>query len=470
MNIRSSQHYDLAVVGAGSAGFAAAIAAAELGAEVALIGAGMIGGTCVNTGCIPSKALIRAAESLHQIRAASRFSGITGSATLADWRVVLRQKDELVGSLRERKYSGLLPAYDTLHYIEGKARLAKNGVSIKGTTLEAEKLVIATGASPALPAIAGIGDVPCLTSTTALVLEALPRSLLVIGGGSVGCELGQMFARFGVRVTIIDLLPILSSGEPEISRVLAGSLRGEGIKIQEGVRLSAIRKGTHGIVADFSADGRHETLATEAVLVATGRRPNTADFGLAEAEVLLRPNGGIAVDEHMRTTRPGTYAAGDVTGDEQFVYMAAHGGRIAALNALNGDGLCYDNRGMPRVVFTDPQAASAGLTEAAARAAGYAVQSAMIDLDQVARALAARDTRGLVKLVAEAGTGKLLGAHILAPEGADSIQTAVLAIRHDMTVEQLGAAIFPYLTTVEGLKLAAQAFTKDLTKLSCCAG
>jgi pyruvate/2-oxoglutarate dehydrogenase complex dihydrolipoamide dehydrogenase (E3) component len=172
----------------------------------------------------------------------------------------------------------------------------------------------------------------------------------------------------------------------------------------------------------------------------------------------------------MRTTRPGVYAAGDVTGRDMFVYMAAHGAKIAALNALTGDGWRYDDRAVPAVVFTDPQVAMVGLTEQAARAQGLDVRTSLLALDQVPRALAARDTRGLVKLVADRATGRLLGAHILAPEGADSIQTAALAIRHGMTVQELGDMIFPYLTTVEALKLAAQGFAKDVAKLSCCAG
>ena len=172
----------------------------------------------------------------------------------------------------------------------------------------------------------------------------------------------------------------------------------------------------------------------------------------------------------MRTSRAGTYAVGDVTGRDQFVYMAAYGAKLAAKNALNSDSLVYDNRAMPEIVFTDPQVASVGLTEAQATAAGHPVATSLLSLEHLPRALVARDTRGLIKLVADAKTRKLLGAHILAPEGADSIQTAVMAIKASMTVEQLGEIIFPYLTTVEGLKLTALGFNKDVTKLSCCAG
>jgi mercuric reductase len=215
---------------------------------------------------------------------------------------------------------------------------------------------------------------------------------------------------------------------------------------------------------------RAVTLTADRLLVATGRTPNVEELGLGEAGVQQAPNGGIRVDDRMRTTRPGVYAAGDVTGQDQFVYMAAYGAKLAARNALNGDSLRYDNTAMPAIVFTDPQVASVGMTEAEARAARQQVLTSVLPLSAVPRALAARDTRGLIKLVADKATRKLLGAHILAPEGADSIQTAALAIRQGLTIEDLADTIFPYLTTVEGLKLAAQAFTKDIAKLSCCAG
>ena len=469
-NKASNGHYDLVVIGAGSAGFSAAITAAEERANVALIGHGTIGGTCVNIGCVPSKTLIRATESLHQAEAASRFAGIRADGRIEDWRATIRQKNDLVSSLRKAKYIDLLPNYNTITYLEGSARLAKGGAAVNGGLVKADKVIIATGASPSLPPIPGIDSVPCLTSTTALKLERLPKSLLVIGGGYIGCELGQMFARAGVDVTIVDIVPILSAGEPEISKALAGHLREEGIVVHENVRTKTIRKTEHGIALDISTDATDETLAAEQVLITTGRRPNTEGLGLAEVRIELLPNGGIKVDDRMRTSRPGTYAVGDVTGRDQFVYMAAYGAKIAAKNALNGNGLHYDRAAMPAVVFTDPQVASVGLTEAEARDAGHAVAMSVLSLDNVPRALAARDTRGLIKLVADARSRKLLGAHILAPEGSDSIQTAAMAIKAGMTVEQFGETIFPYLTTVEGLKLAALSFEKDVAKLSCCAG
>ena len=231
-----------------------------------------------------------------------------------------------------------------------------------------------------------------------------------------------------------------------------------------------IQHTAQGVALRVKTENGEQTLAAEQVLVTAGRHPNTEGLDLEVAAIARRANGGIEVDEHMRTSRDGVYAAGDVTGHDQFVYMAAYGAKIAAENALNGDSRRYDNRAMPAVVFTDPQVASVGLTEAGANEAGFATRTSVLPLEYVPRALAARDTRGLIKLVAEAETKRLLGAHILAPEGADSIQTAALAIRQNMTVVELGEMIFPYLTTVEGLKLAAQTFDKDVAKLSCCAG
>jgi mercuric reductase len=462
-------YYDLAVIGAGSAGFSAAITAAEQGAQVALIGHSTIGGTCVNVGCVPSKTMIRAAETLHQAKSAGRFQGVEASGTITDWSAVMADKSRLVSELRQTKYIDVLPSYESITYREGKAGLVDGGVSIDGEFLKAGKVIIATGSSASLPPIEGIENVPYLTSTTALELDHLPTSMIVIGGGVIGCELGQMFTRMGTTVTILCRSRLLPSAEPEISEALKESLETEGVGVLCGaVYKSVSRNGD--ICLGYERDGAHHDLFAEQILVATGRRPNSDDLGLEEMGVELLPNAGIKIDDRMRTTCSGVYAVGDVTGRDMFVYMAANGAKIASENALNGDSRQYDNSAMPEVVFTDPQIASVGLTEAAARKAGYEVKTSILGLEHVPRALAARDTRGLIKLVADADTNKLIGAHIMAPEGADSIQTAVIAIKVGMTTNQLGEMIFPYLTTVEGLKLAAQTFDKDVSKLSCCAG
>jgi mercuric reductase len=465
-----SESYDLAVIGAGSAGFSAAITAAEEGARVALIGYGLIGGTCVNVGCVPSKTMIRAAEALHGAGAASRFPGLAGEAHVANWRELIAAKEDLVASLRQKKYIDLLPEYESVTYLEGEARLVDGGVVVDGANIQAGKTIIATGSHSTVPPIPGIENVSHLDSTQALELETAPQSLLVIGGGVIGCELGQMFARLGVKVTICCRSRLLPDMEPEISEALQMALEGEGITVCAGVGYQKIEQDSNQIkLYCENKDGEH-VIEAEKLLVATGRKPNTETLGLKDIGVALLPNGGVKIDERMQSTNSDIYAAGDVTGADMFVYMAAYGAKLAAKNALNSNSHSYDNSAMPAVVFTDPQAASVGLTEAAAEAEGYTVKTSLLGLEHVPRALAARDVRGLIKLVADEKTDRLLGAHILAPEGADSIQTAVLAIKLGMTAKALGETIFPYLTTVEGLKLAAQSFGKDVNKLSCCAG
>lgn len=471
----------MAVIGAGSAGFSAAIAAADLGAKVALVGHGTIGGTCVNVGCVPSKTLIRAAEAVHGGLAAARFPGLGGAVQMDDWSVLAASKDDLVTTLRQKKYVDLLPAYDGVSYIEGKARFADGALIVGDAPMKVGKVILAMGAHAAVPPIPGMDSVPYLTSTSALALDRLPKSLLVIGGGVIGVELGQMFARLGVAVTICCRSRLLPEMDPEIGGALQSYLEAEGVRVCAGIGYQRIEQTEGGIVLTCEAlscdgDGQCDTVATaqtiraEKVLIATGRRPNSDGLRLEERGISLDTRGGIMVDDYLETTVPGIYAAGDVTGRDQFVYMAAYGAKLAARNAVTGNQHRYDNSAMPAVVFSDPQVASVGLTETAARAQGFEVKTSLLPLDAVPRALAARDTRGLIKLVADNATDRLLGGQIMAPEGADVIQTLVLAIKHAMTAAELGATIFPYLTTVEGLKLAAQTFDKDVAKLSCCAG
>ncbi len=462
---------DLAVIGAGSAGFSAAITAAEDGARVALIGHGTIGGTCVNVGCVPSKAMIRAMELMHAPRAAARFDGIEAEARITDWGALIRQKQALVDDLRTAKYIDVLPQHNSIAYMDGAARFTEGGEIVVGDApLPAGKIIIATGSRPHVPDIPGLDAVPHHDSTSILDLTELPASLIVMGGGYIGVELAQVFARAGARVTIVSRRGLLPEAEPEIGDALTRAFEEEGIAVRTVRGYSRAERREGGVALTVVTASGDEVLEAGALLLATGRVPNTERLDLARAGIATGPNGGIVVDDRMRTSRPGVYAAGDVTGRDQFVYMAAYGARLAAKNAMNGDSLIYDNSAMPAVVFSDPQVARVGLTEAEARAAGHDVRISVLPLDAVPRALAARDTRGLIKLVADGPSKRLLGAHILAPEGADSIQTAAMAIRAGMTYEDLSAMIFPYLTTVEGLKLAAQTFDKDVAALSCCAG
>ena len=461
----------VAVIGGGSAAFAAAIRAAEDGAQVTLIEAGTLGGTCVNVGCVPSKIMIRSAHIAHVMRD-NPFDGIAAGTPRLDRHRLVAQQQARVDELRQAKYQFILDTNPNINLIKGRARFADARALIvtrpdgSEKTLLPDRILIATGASPAVPPIPGLKGTPYWTSTEALVAERLPEHLIVLGGSVVGLELAQAFLRLGAKVTVIELMERLLPREDEdISRKLQTILEQEGMRILAGVQTKTV----HYRNNTFTIELRSEILKGDALLVATGRRPNTAELGLDKIGIKTEKNGAIVIDEHLRASVEHVYAAGDCTNQPQFVYVAAAAGKRAAINMLGGDAV-LDLSTMPAVVFTDPQVATVGLTEAQAKEQGLVAESRLLTLDNVPRALANFDTRGFIKLVAERESGRLLGAQVLAAEGGEIIQTAVLALRNRMTIQELADQLFPYLTMVEGLKLAAQTFTKDVKQLSCCAG
>ena len=464
------EEYDLMVIGGGSAAFAAAIKGAELGAKVAIAEAGTIGGTCVNIGCVPSKTLIKAAELCYR-SAYPKFEGLTACPPPSDWQRVVGQKDELVEALRQGKYVDVMKVYPNITLIKGRAKLGGGrAVAANGVNYTTGKVVVATGSLPWAPPIPRLAEAGYLDSTEALSLPQLPAFLLVIGAGAIGLELGQLFARFGVRVMILEAGPHVAGGEePEIGKALTEYLAREKIRVCTGVKINRVERTGTEYRVHAEIDGTPETCVAEQLLIATGRRPNTADLGLVEAGVRVGSRGEILVNQHLQTANPDVYAAGDCIGDPMYVYVAAYAGGVAAENALTGAGRLYDLSALPHVIFTDPQVASVGLTEAAARAQGKRVKTSVLRLKDVPRALAARDTRGLIKLLAEEDTGKLLGAHVLADQAGEVIQAATLAVRFGLRIQDLVETFHPYLTMVEGLKLAALTFEKDVSKLSCCA-
>lgn len=468
-------HYDLIVIGAGSGGFSAAITAAEQDKTVLLVGYGTIGGTCVNIGCIPSKNLIRAVASLQSARNASRFAGIEAQAKMINWQALIAQKQQLVDTLRHTKYSDILAEYPHITYVTGKAKLNKSGdktgVVVNAKLYQTNKILIATGSSNAIPAISGLAGIDYLDSTRLLAIKQLPQSLLVIGAGVIGCELAQAFSRAGVKVTICCRSRLLPHEEPEISETLTHAFQQEGISLYQGITYQAITQNSDDYQLSFkNSEGLDTLVCTQQVLVSTGRKPNISGLNCEAVGIHLNDKGGITVDEYLATSQPSIYAVGDVTGQDMFVYMAAYGAKLATNNALNGNKKRYDASAMPVVTFTDPQVARVGLSEQQAREAGFDVKTSTLPLSQIPRAIVALNTHGVIKLVADKQTDRLLGAHICAVEAGDSIQTAVLAIKNNMTTSDLANTIFPYLTMVEGLKLAAQIFDKDIGKLSCCAG
>lgn len=470
--VPSSKHrdYDLMTIGGGSAAFAAAIKAAELGARVAIVEKGTIGGTCVNIGCVPSKTLIKAAELCYH-SAYPQFEGLTACPPPSNWQRVVQQKDELVAALRQGKYVDVAAVYPTITILKGDATLlGGRQVRVNGTVYEPEKIVVATGSSPWAPPIPGLQEAGFLTSEQALSLEALPASMIIIGGGSIGLEFAQLFARFGVQIMVLESGPqVARAEEPEIGQALVRYLEDEKVRICTNVTIIRVECRDGGYLVHTQTDGKPEVCRAERVLVATGRRPNTNGIGLVDAGVVLGAQDEIVVNDHLQTSNPDIYAAGDCIGDPMYVYVAAYAGGLATENALSGVGRVYDLSALPHVTFTDPQIASVGLTERQAKTQGLRVQTAVLPLEHVPRALASRNTKGLIKLVAEQETGRLLGAHVLAAEAGEVIQEATLTIRFGLTVQDVADIFHPYLTMVEGLKLAALTYKKDVSKLSCCA-
>jgi len=462
--------YDLMIIGSGGAAFAAAIKGSELGSRVAMVESGTIGGTCVNVGCVPSKTLIRAAEVCYKC-AYRDFKVMTACPPPADWQRIVDEKDKVVADLRENKYIHVAEMYSNMTILKGEARFTgKRTISIDGRSHTPGKILIATGSLPWAPPIPGLKEAGFIDSTQAMSLPALPSSMIVIGAGAVGLELAQLFARFGVKVTLLEAFPrIAATEEPEISDALAKYLEGEKIDVHAGIGINKVERKDGQYRVTVESRGKATTVSAEQLLVTTGRRAHTAHLGLEVAEVQTGKRGEIIVNEHLQTSNPDVYAAGDVIGDPMFVYVAAYGGKLAAENALAHAGRVYDLFALPRVTFTDPQIASVGLTEEQARQKGHKVKTSRLDLKEVPRALAARDTRGLFKLIAEEETDRLLGAHVLAGEAGDVIQEATLAIRFGLTVHDIIDTFHPYLTMVEGIKLTSLTFEKDVTRLSCCA-
>ena len=460
MGVGQGTAVDLAVIGSGGAAMSAAIHARLLGASVVLVERGILGGTCVNVGCVPSKALLAAAGA-RRSAVASLFAGAATWAGTVDLAALVAQKDELVGRLRQTKYADIAAAYG-FEVRPGAASFRDpDTLLVDGAPLAASAYLIATGAEPAVPDLPGLDEVAHLTSTTAMELEELPRSLVIVGGGYVGMEQAQLFAHLGTEVTIIGRLAPRS--EPELASALRRVFLDDGITVVNDRATSVEPSGDGATVV--TRTGRQ--LSGQHVLIATGRAPRTADLNLAAAGVGTDARGFVVVDPGQRTSNPKVLAAGDVTGAPQFVYVAAMAGKVAAWNAL-GRSAHVDYTGLPGVVFTHPQLASAGLTEAEGLSRGYKCSCRLLDLSDVPRALVNRDTRGVVKVVADADTGRVLGVHALADGAGEMMLAATYAIKARFTVDDLADTWAPYLTMAEGLRIAAWLFRNELPT-SCCA-
>jgi mercuric reductase len=466
----SEEPLHIAVIGTGGASMAAAITAAERGARVTLIERGTLGGTCVNIGCVPSKIMIRAAH-FARARTQSPFdAGISACVPQINRKLLLLLQQGRVDELRAAKYEGIINSNPNITLLQGEAAFKdihtltvrlKDGAD---QVVAFDRALIATGARPAIPEISGLTGTPYWTSTEALVSERIPSHLLVIGSSLVAAELAQAYSRLGSHVTLIARSTLFSREDPTVGEALEQVFADEGIRILRQTHTHSVAHVNGTFVLETSAG----TLRGDALLVAAGRAPNIETLNLESIGVETTRGGAIAVNEHLQTSVPQIYAAGDCTDQPQFVYVAAAAGSRAAQNMTGGEAT-LDLRSVPRVVFTDPQIAIVGLSETEAHQQGIETDSRTLTLDSVPRALVNFDTRGFIKVVAEAGTGRLLGVQAVAAEAGELIQAAALAIYHNMTVADLANQLFPYLTMVEGLKLCAQTFAKDVKQLSCCA-
>lgn len=473
------QNYDLVILGAGSTAFAAAIRAAELGKTSVMTEARTLGGTCANRGCLPSKNLIEAARIYWEAHH-PRYPGLVPKGMGLDFRELVRQKDEVIADYRARKYEAIVTDADRITVVPGQAAFTPQGtIEVDGITLRGRHYLIATGTRPAIPPIEGVEDVPyltsdLLTSEESLELWDLPRSLIIVGGGYIALELGQMFQRFGTQVTILERGPrVLSGYEPEVALAITEILEAEGVQILTETQIQQVMREHDRVVVIGRRTVGEIKAHAERLLVAAGRAPNTETLGLAHVGVQTDAQGFVVVDEYLRTNVPNIWAAGDVIGKHLDSQMAtplgAHNGVIAALNALNGEGRPVDHTVIPRTIFTDPQIATVGLPDAEANARGHRCRCRTIPLSVVPRAGAIRDTRGLVKMVLDADTERVLGVSMVGTNASEVIHEAAMALRFGATVRDFIDMVHVYPTMAEALKIAALSFFKDVERLSCCA-
>ncbi|MBA9079088.1 mercury(II) reductase [Rufibacter quisquiliarum] len=468
----SQTDFDLIIIGGGSAAFAAAIYANEQSLSTLVVNAGLpIGGTCVNVGCVPSKFLIRAAESIRHA-SYSPFSGVKPGKATWDYGQIIQQKRELVDAMREEKYENILDTLEFVKTVTGWAEfLDSKTILVDGEQkYKGLKFIIATGATTFIPAISGLDQVSFLTSKSIFELDELPESLTVLGGGYIALEIAQAYHRFGSKVRIIQRSErILSSQPAEVSDELARHLREEGIGIISGTSIEKVNQQEGKVRLFINSQGQSQVIESTHLLVATGTKANTSNLGLDKISMALEKTGHVKVNSLLETSVPNIYAIGDVTANPAFVYAAAYEGKLAVRNAFNGAQLNTDFSALPWVVFTDPQIAGVGLDEKEAEVLGIPYEISRLPLSYVPRSIAALDTRGFIKLVRNTETDRFIGARIVAPEGGELISQITLAIRCGMTVEEVATTLYPYLTLSEGIKLAAIGFSKDIAKLSCCA-
>jgi pyruvate/2-oxoglutarate dehydrogenase complex dihydrolipoamide dehydrogenase (E3) component len=443
-------HYDATIIGSGQAGNPLAQKLADHGWTVALVENEHLGGTCINTGCTPTKTMVASAAVAHYARQASNW-GVHAEAVRVDLPSVVARKDRVVNQWRsgiEKKVG----ARKNLHLYRGTARfLGPHRIRVNQEEIESERFFINTGARPAIPDLEGLDRTPYLTNASILQLEQLPDHLLVVGGGYIGLEFGQMFRRFGSQVTIVHRGDqILPREDADVAQELQKALENEGCRFLLGARPSHVEMQDGQINLRVDTGGNSETVRSSHLLVATGRRPNTEGLGLEAAGVQLSSEGFIKVNGRLETNVPGIWALGDVKGGPAFTHISFNDYQIVYANLIEGKSLSTDHRLVPYAVFTDPQLGRVGLTEKEARAAGHKLKVGKIPMAWVARAIERDETAGLMKIVVDADTDRILGAAILATEGGELVQILEFVMLAGAPYTLLKGAVYIHPTLAEG--------------------
>ncbi|MEP0806959.1 MAG: mercury(II) reductase [Chloroflexota bacterium] len=472
--------FDLVILGSGSTAFAAAIRAAELGKTAAMTEMRTLGGTCVNRGCLPSKNLIEAARIVWEA-AHPRYPGLAPIKMDVNFAELIAQKQEVVEVYRGKKYQSIIADDENIKVFDGKAELLDaHTVRVGNAELSGDQILVATGTRPVIPDIEGLDRVPYLTSDLLTVNEGmelteLPDSLIIVGAGYIALELGQMFHRFGVKVTILERSQvILPRYEPEVSDALTFILRKEGVNIVTEAQATRVAQKANGeIEVTASVGGKPQTFSAQKLLIAAGREPNTDGIGLEKVGVALDERGYVKVNDELQTSVPNIWAAGDVIGNQTDSQPAtpvgAHDGVIAAVNALSGAHRKVDHRVIPRVIFTDPQVAVVGQTDEEVVGSGVRCWCGTIPLEYVPRAGATHQTDGIAKIVIDRDTQEVKGVSLVMPNAGEVIHEAAMALRFHATLDDFIDLIHVYPTMAEALKIAAISYFKDPAKLSCCA-
>jgi len=438
--------YDAIIIGTGQAGPPLAKRLAEAGQKVAIIERGLFGGTCVNTGCIPTKAMVASAYAAHLASRAAEFGVVTGAPVTVDMKRVKARKDAIAGQSNQSVESGLRTMPNCTVY-QGHARFeSHNEVSVGDARLTADKIFINVGARAAIPPIPGLGKVPFLTNSSMMHLDSLPKHLIIVGGSYIGLEFGQMFRRFGSEVTIIESGARLISREDEdVSAAILDILQREGIHVRLGTKCKSFARNGDETVVSVENAGIASEIRGSHVLLAVGRRPNTDDLGLEKAGVAVDSRGYIQVDDQLRTNVPGIWAMGDCNGKGGFTHTSYNDFEIVAANLLDNDARKVSDRITTYGLFIDPPLGRAGMTEAGARATGRKVLMGMRPMAKVGRAVEKGETLGFMKVLIDADTHRILGAAILGTGGDEAIHSILDVMYADKpyTVIQRAMHIHP---------------------------